>query len=108
MNNRETAGNATTHYQMLTIRAARKITASASARQTSCTGASPGLTAGCDALLAVTEATSGLRMVRHPTPPETTKAPGIPGAFAADFRTVAYFSEVEIVLKLVESLVPTP
>src|SRR5947199_66889 len=44
--------------------------------------------------------------VRKP-PSENNKGPGLAGAFEAG-STVAYFSEFEIVTKLLDSLLPTP
>src|ERR1700744_6190875 len=91
-------------YQIVTIRNASAMSASSSARQTSCSGASSPLTAGKaagDALIAVPEVASGLRIRtpfrRWPKQQRPRNGRGL----CPSSGTVAYFSELLIEVNLV-------
>src|ERR1700687_6442309 len=105
MNNRETKY---ADHQILAIRAARARSASASARQTSSVGASPGRAAGREAFLAATGAASGLRIFTPSGSGRNNKGPGLPEAFECSSVVVAYFSELLIEVNLVFRLEPRP
>jgi hypothetical protein len=79
MNNRKMAAC----HQMVAIRKARAKSASASAMQTTRTGASSRLAAVKEAFLAATGAAAGLRMFTPSACGGDNKGPGIAEAFAA-------------------------